>query len=214
MERMDKKTKLSALAMLSLFGLAMVLFIIASDEQSIRSGGTSEATRMTLKELVAKDPPLNKHIELTAFDFGKVFIYNAKLVQFKDVYLPVFPQGEEQSVKNLKLLIWIRNDQNSNEPLIETRQQLEQFVSDFQKHPTAITGVLKHSLTTVNNLTLDAYPGADTNSLRLLWARKFPTQESTNTLWGLCALSFVASIAFGFCLKVWKGKSTRRASPR
>jgi hypothetical protein len=205
---MDKKTKLFAIAMFLFLGLAMVLYIVASDEQSIRSGGTSEAVRMTLKELVAKRPAVNQHIELTAFDFGKVFIYNTKLVQFKEVYLPVFPQGEEQSAKNVKLLIWIRNDQNSNEPLIETRQQLEQFVSDFEKHPTAITGVLKRSLANVNNLTLDAYPGADTNALLLLWARKFPSQESTNTLWGLCALCLVSGIAFGsFFLKAWKGRT-------
>jgi len=195
---MTKKKKLSAMAALLFSGAGLMLFIIAADEQSVLVGGSAEAARMTLGQLVTNGPGANKHIELSDFNFGRTFIYDTKLVQFKDVYLPVFPKNQPQDAKNLKLLVWVRNDKNSNEPLIETRDQVEQFIAGFDTHTKTVTGVLKKPFSDVGKLTIQAYPGVDAKSLLLLWARKFPSQESVNTVWAACVGCVAAGIAACF----------------
>ncbi|PWT99845.1 MAG: hypothetical protein C5B53_04840 [Candidatus Melainabacteria bacterium] len=194
---MAKAKKLAALIALSLFGAALMLFIIVADEQSILASGSLGPARMTLSELIEKGPGTNKHIELTNFNFGKSFVYDTKLVQFRDVYLPIFPNNQPQDAKNLKVLVWIRNDRTSNEPLIETREQVEQFIASFDNHPKTVKGVLRKPFSDVGKLTLELYPGIDTNSLLLLWARNFPSQDSVNNLWMACAACVVVGIAAG-----------------
>jgi hypothetical protein len=190
-----KKKALYALAVLIFLGASLVLFIVAADEQSTISSGLPAAQRISLHNFITQGFGGNKHIELADFYFGRQYIYATKLVQFQDVYLPVFSDGEPENASNLRILVWIRNDRNSNERLIESAQDLDRFVTDVNRHPRAITGVLRQPTDQVRTLTADAYPGTNGQSLQVLWARHFPTQESNNVLWGLCALCLIAAAA-------------------
>ena len=198
---MKKKKALYALAVLIFLGASLVLFIVAADEQSIISSGQSAAQRISLHNFITQGFGSNKHVELADFYFGKQYIYATKLVQFQDVYLPVFSDGEPENANNLRVLVWIRNDRNSNERLIESTQDLDRFVADFNRRPRPITGVLKQPIGRVRALTVDAYPGTDGQSLQVLWARHFPDQESINVLWGICALCLVAAAACAVAYK-------------
>jgi hypothetical protein len=189
------KKALYALAVLIFLGASLVLFIVAADEQSIISSGQPTAQRISLHNFITQGFGSNKHVELADFYFGKQYIYATKLVQFQDVYLPVFPDGEPENATNLRVLVWVRNDRNSNERLIESAQDLDRFVADFNRRPRSITGVLRQPTDRVRTLTADAYPGTNGPSLQVLWARHFPTQESINVLWGICALCLLAAAA-------------------
>jgi hypothetical protein len=177
-----------ALAMLSLFGCALMAFIFAATEQSVISGGLPTAHRISLQDLIAQGPGKNKHIELVDFRFGKSFIYAAELIRFNEVYVPMFPAHEQEDGANLRLLLRIRNDRKSNERLIQTREELDRFVGEFNRDRKSVTGVLQKPIDRVRSLTAEAYPGTNPQSLQVLWARHFPTQGSANVLWGICAL--------------------------
>ena len=192
---MKKKKALYALAVLIFLGASLALFIVAADEQSIISSGLPAAQRISLHNFITQGFSRNKHIELADFYFGKQYIYATKLVQFQDVYLPVFADGEPENAGNLRILLWIRNDRNSNERLIESAQDLDRFVADFNRRPGSITGVLRQPTDRVRTLTADAYPGTNGQSLQVLWARHFPTQESIYVLWGILTLCLVAAAA-------------------
>jgi len=138
------------------------------------------------------------------FYFGKNFIYAAKFVQFRDVYVPVFPDGAPENGANLQVLIWIRNDRNSNQRRIESKQDLDRFVSEFHQHPRPLSGVLRNPSARVRTLTAEAYPGTNLQSLEVLWARDFPTQQSANVLWTICAICFVGA---GICTLAYRRKS-------
>jgi hypothetical protein len=138
-----KKTKaVYALAMLCLFGFALLAFILAANEQSVISSGSPAVNRISLQDLVAQGPGKNKHIELVDFYFGRTFIYTTELVQFNEVYVPVFPRREPEDGANLRL-----------------------------------------------------------------WARHFPTQDSANTLWGVCALCLGGSAVCAVFYKRHRGSS-------
>ena len=201
---MRKKKALYALAVLIFLGASLVLFIVAADEQSMLSSGLPAAQRISLDNFITQGFGGNKHIELAGFYFGKQYIYATKLVQFQDVYLPVFSDGEPENANNLRILVWIRNDRNSNERLIESAQDLDRFVADFNRRPRSITGVLRQPTDRVRTLTADTYPGGNGQSLQVLWARHFPSQESINVLWGICALCLVAAIV---CAVAYKRQS-------
>ena len=192
---MKKKKALFALAVLIFLGASLALFIVAADEQSIISTGQPAAQRINLHNFITQGFGRNKHIELADFYFGKQYIYATKLVQFQDVYLPVFPDGEPENASNLRILLWIRNDRNSNERLIESAQDLDRFVADFNRRPRSVAGVLREPTDRVRTLAADAYPGTNGQSLQVLWARHFPTQESINVLWGILTLCLVAAAA-------------------
>lgn len=194
-----KKLKaIYALTMLMCLGTGLLLFVLAADEQHIVSNGQPEANKISLQELITHGPGANKHIELTDFFFGKQYVYTTKLVQFKEVYVPLFAKGMAEDGSNLHLLLWIRNDQKSNQPLIENQQQLDEFVAGFNRNPSSVSGVLHTPQDTVRKLTADAYPGIDARALQVLWARNFPDQQATNMLWGLMALSIAAGcVLFG-----------------
>ena len=191
---MKKKKALYALAVLIFLGASLALFIVAADEQSILSSGLPGAQRISLHNFITQGVGGNKHIELAGFYFGKQYIYASKLVQFEDVYLPVFSDEEPENANNLRMLVWVRNDRNSNERLIESAQDLDRFVADFNRRPRSITGVLRQPADRVRTLTADTYPGTDGQSLQVLWARHFPTQESITVLWGICLLCLLTAI--------------------
>jgi hypothetical protein len=153
------------------------------------------ADRIRLQDLITQGSGKNKHIELVDFYFGKQYIYAAKLVQFRDVYVPVFPNGESENAGKLQILLWIRNDRNSNEPLVESQQDLDRFVTEFNRRPRSVTGILRKPTDKVRTLTADAYPGTNRQSLQILWARHFPDQQSINVLWGIWTLCLVAAVA-------------------
>jgi hypothetical protein len=201
-----KKKAFYALAVMIFLGASLSLFIIAADEQSIISNGLPAAQRISLHDLFTQGFGKNKHIELVDFYFGKQYIYATKLVQFNDVYLPVFADGEPENASNLRVLLWIRNDRNSNERLIESEQDLDRFVADFNRRPRSVTGVMKEPTDRVQTLTAEAYPGTNRHSLQVLWARHFPTQESINVLWGICALCLVAAAACAVAYRRQSGK--------
>ena len=194
-----EKKALYALAALVFFGAGLVLFILAADEQSVRSSGSPAPARIRLQDLIAQGSSKNKHVELVDFYFGRQYVYSAKLVQFRDVYLPLFPSGQPEDAGNLQILLWIRNDRNSDEPLVQTRQDLDRLVKEFNRSPRSLTGVLRKPTNEVRALT-EAYPGTNRQSLQVLWARHFPAQQSINVLrsiWMLC--SVVAAVcAFAY----------------
>jgi hypothetical protein len=192
-----KKLKaLYALAMLICLGSSLLVFVMAADEQRIVSGGQPDAHNISLQTLIAEGPGSNKHLTLTDFFFGKQYVFTTKLVQFNEVYVPMFPKGQAEDARNLHLLLWIRNDQYSNQPLIENPQQLDELVARVIRNPASLSGVLHSPPTTVRKLTADAYPGTDTQSLQALWARTFPNQQSANLLWGVMGLCFAGGCAF------------------
>src|SRR5262249_44036758 len=135
-----KKKAVFALGMLLLFGAALMGFIIAADEQSMLSSGSPVADKTSLQELIKRGPGKNKHIELTDFYFGRQYIYTAKLIQFQDVYVPVFPKGETENGNNLRVLVWIRNDRNSNQRLILSERDLDKFAAEFSRDPRPLSG--------------------------------------------------------------------------
>jgi hypothetical protein len=190
-----KKKAFYALAVMILLGAGLALFIVAAEEQSVISSGLHAADRIRLHDLITQGSGKNKHVELVDFYFGKQYIYAAKLVQFRDVYVPVFPNGESENASNLQILLWIRNDRNSNEPLVESQQDLDRFVAEFNRRPRSVTGILRKPTDKVRTLTADAYPGANRQSLQILWARHFPDQQSINVLWGIWTLCLVAAAA-------------------
>src|SRR5262245_24626314 len=144
---------LYALSMLMCFGIALLVFIIAAEEQSIVSGGRPDANKISLQNLIAQGPGTNKHVALTDFFVGRQYVFTTQLVRFNDVYVPLFPKGQPEDPRNLHLLLWIRNDRKSNLPLIETQQQLDTFVAGLQKNSVAVTGVLHSAPSTVRKLT-------------------------------------------------------------
>ena len=186
-----------------------MLFILAANEQSVLSSGSPTPERTRLENLIAQRPPANQHIELVDFYFGKNYIYAAKLVQFRDVYLPVFPAGAPQSGANLQVLVWIRNDRNSNQRLIESEQDLNRFVSEFNQHPRPLSGVLRKPTERVRTLAAEAYPRTNLQSLEVLWARDFPTQESANVLWTICATCLAGA---GICGVAYRRQSRSPAA--
>jgi hypothetical protein len=184
-----KKLKaLYAMAMLICFGSALLVFVMAADEQSIVSGGRPDANTISLQSLIAQGPGANKHVALTDFYFGTQYVFTTKLIQFNEVYVPMFPKGQAEDARNLHLLLRIRNDRKSNQPLIENQQQLNEFVAGVNGSPRSVSGVLRSPPSTVRKLTADAYPGTDTQSLQALWARNFPDQRSASFLWGVLGL--------------------------
>ena len=192
-----KKLKgLSALLMLMCFGAGLMVFILAADEQSILSGGQADANTISLQNLIAQGPGTNTHVALTDFFFGKQYVFTTQLVRFNEVYVPIFPKGQAEDPRNLHLLLWIRNDRNSNLPLIETQQQLDEFVAGLNRKSGSVTGVLHSAPSTVRKLTADAYPGTDAQSLQALWARDFPNRQSANLLWGALGLCLAGGCAF------------------
>jgi hypothetical protein len=177
-----------------LFGCSLMMFIMAADEQSVISSGLPLADRIRLQDLIVHGLGKNKHVELQDFYFGKQFIFTTQLVNFNEVYLPVFPAGQPETAGNLKILVYIRNDRQSNEPLMQTREELNRFVAKFNRYPGSVTGVLRPLTDNrVRTLTSEAYSGTDTQSLQVLWARDFPTQDSVLVLWSICAAFLVAS---------------------
>jgi hypothetical protein len=203
-----KKTKaLYALAMLGLFGCGLVVFILAADEQSILSSGLPAADKISLQELITQGSSRNKHIELANFYFGKTFIYTTELVQFNEVYVPMFPSGQPEDGRNLHVLLLIRNDRNSNEPLIQTRGELGRFVAEFDRDPRSVTGVLRKPSDRVRSLTAEAYPGTNGQSLQVLRARDFPTQGFANILWSVCVLCLVGAAACAVAYRRQRGSS-------
>ena len=199
-----KKKALYALGVMIFLGASLALFIVAMDEQSVISSGLSTAEKIRLQDLITKGSNKNKHVELLDFYFGKQYIYATKLVQFKEVYLPVFPRGQAETASNLQLLVWIRNDRNSNEPLIETRQELDRFVTEFNQNPRSVSGILRKPTGTVQKLTADAYPGLSDRPLQILWARHFPDQASISALWLILVLCLAAAVG---CAVAYKRQS-------
>ncbi len=203
----SKKRALYALGILIFLGISMLLFVIAADEQTVLSRGLPAADRMSLADFIAKGSARNQHVELTDFHFGKAHVYTAKLVQFNEAYVPLFPAGEPENAGNLHVLLWIRNDRNSNERLIQSEQDLDRFMADRSRNPQSVTGVLRRPIERVRTLTAEAYPGADVKSLQVLWARRFPNQQSTNVLWILCGLCLLAAGVCAFAYRRFGGKS-------
>jgi hypothetical protein len=161
-------------------GAALLPFVIAADEQSMVSNGLPTPDVIRLQDLMARGPGKNNHIELTDFYFGKQYIYTAKLVQFRDVYVPEFPQGQPENGSHLQLLLWIRNDRNSNQPLIENEQELDRMMAEFRRNPRTVTGILRKPTDRVRTLTVEAYPGTNPAALQVLWARQFPQPAGYN----------------------------------
>jgi hypothetical protein len=193
------RTKLKAfyaLMMLMCFCCGLLFFVVAADEQSVLSNGQPEPNKISLQELIAHGPGPNRHIELTDFYFGTHYVYTTKLVQFKEVYVPIFAKGQAEDASNLHLLFWIRNDRNSNLPLIEDQKQLDELVEGLNRNPGSILGVLHSPPSTVRKLTEEAYPGTDTKSLQALWARDFPAPQAANLMWGLMILCFGGGFGF------------------
>jgi hypothetical protein len=185
----------------------LIAFILGADEQSMISSGLPAADKISLQDLVTQSSSKNKHVEMVDFYFGKSFIYTTELVQFNEVYVPMFPHGQPEDGSNLHLLLLIRNDRNSNEPLIQTREELGRFVAEFNEDPRSVTGVLRKPTDRVRSLTAEAYPGTDGQSLQILWARNFPSQDSVNILWGICALCLAGTAVCAVAYRRKRGSS-------
>jgi len=194
--RRKKLKALFALAMMICFGSSLLVFVMAADEQSIVSGGQPQANAISLQSLITQGPGSNRHLALTDFFLGKQYVFTTSLVQFNEVYVPMFPKGEAEDARNLHVLLWIRNDRNSNQPLIENQQQLDEFVDGVNRNSGSVSGVLRSPPSSVRKLTSDAYPGTETQSLQALWARNFPDQQSANLRWGVLALCLAGGCAF------------------
>jgi len=206
---MNRKKALYGLMMTLFASASLGLFILASTEQSLLSAGSPEAAKIGLSELTAQGSGNNKHVELNGFYFGQGFVYATELVQFNDVYIPVFATGEPEDGSHLRVLVWIRNDRNSNEQLIDNRKALVDFVSKFNRAPRAVSGVLKSPDREVRELAAKAYPGVNHESLQLLWARTFPSPRTTAYLWDLWLACLISAIVCGVVFR--RQPKTRRS---
>jgi len=117
------------------------------------------------------------------------------------VYVPVFVNGRSENGSNLRILVWIRNDRNSNQRFIESGRDLDRFVEEFNRHPQPVSGVLRQPTGVVRKLATEAYPGAPAGSLQVLWARDFPKLQLVNLLWGLMAVFFLGA---GLCAVAYR----------
>lgn len=205
----NRKRAAFALGMLIFFGCGMLTFIIAANEQSVLGSGKPETERISLQDLMTRGAPANKHIELADFYFGRQFVYTSKLTQFQDVYVPVFAKGQPEDGAHLQLLVWIRNDRTSNQRLVQSYQDLDEFVAEFNRNPRTLTGMLVKPIDRVRSLTLEAYPGTNAAALQVLWARDLPDQSTINIQWMLMGFCFVAA---GACLVAFlrSGKAKAR----
>jgi hypothetical protein len=209
---MNRKKAVYGFAMFLFASASLGSFILAASEQSLLSIGSPAAARIGLQELIAQGPGKNKHVELTGFYFGKHYVYTAQAVQFKDVYVPVFPTDKPEEAGNLQILVWIRNDRNSNERFIESQSDLEEYVSKFNQAPRFVSGVLQKPTKQVRALTAEAYPGMNGEALQILWARDFPSQSSINVLWSLLIGCLAATVVCGVAYR--RQSRTRSASIR
>jgi len=78
---------------------------------------------------------------------------------------------------------------------MESQQDLDRFVAEFNRRPRSVIGVLRKPADKVRTLMADAYPGTNPQSLQVLWARHFPAQQSINVLWSILTLCLVAAAA-------------------
>jgi len=80
------------------------------------------------------------------------------------------------------------------------RLVLDRFVAEFNRGPRSITGMLRKPIDRVRTLAADAYSGMDRDSLQILSARDFPSQQSVNDLWStlMLCLSGAAACALGY----------------
>jgi hypothetical protein len=93
-----KRSKaLCALAVLVLFGASSMMFVLAADEQSIISSGLPTADKINLQELSAQGNRRNRHVEVADFHFGKTFVDTTDLIQFNEVYVPMFANGSRRT---------------------------------------------------------------------------------------------------------------------
>ncbi len=118
---MKKKKAFYALAVMILLGAGLALFIIAVEEQSVISSGLPAADRIRLHDLITQGSGRNKHVELVDFYFGKQYIYMfapQKWCSSEMSTCRCFLNGEPENASNVQILLWIRNDRNSNEPLV------------------------------------------------------------------------------------------------
>jgi len=202
----NKTKALYALVVLGLVGCGLTVFILAADEQSIISSGLPAAEKISLQGLIQQRSSRSKHVELADLYFGKTFIYTTELVRFNEVYVPMFANGQPEDGRNLHVLLLIRNDRNSNEPLIQTRDELGQFVAEFNRGPRSVRGVLRNPIDRVRSLTAEAYPGTNVRLLQVLWARDFPNQNSANILWSICVGCLVGAAA---CVVAYRRQGRR-----
>ncbi|PYX24377.1 MAG: hypothetical protein DMG82_08675 [Acidobacteria bacterium] len=74
------------------------------------------------------------------------------------------------------------------------------FVAEFNRSPRSITGMLRKPIDPVRTLAADAYSGMDRESLQILSARDFPSQQSVNDLWSILMLCLAgaAPCALGY----------------
>lgn len=177
-------TALSAM----IFGCtALILLIMSAEETTLLGGSTLEPKAITLSELVKSEIDTsnkstagkrrNKHFQLTNYQFGKVVIYDSRIVDVRDLYLPVFEAGHVDDPHSLRLLIWLRNDQTSNEPHVRDISQFEPFIRKCVAEKHAFQGFLHDSNSIVSKLVEEAYPGCDTKSIKLLWCRTMPDKN-------------------------------------
>jgi hypothetical protein len=198
---MNRKKALCGFVMFLFAGASLGMFIIAANEQSVLAAGSPQAASTSLSDLIAPNPVKNKHVELSGFYFGKHYIYTAQVVQFQDVYVPIFESGKPEEPGNLRTLVWIRNDRNSNERFIQSASDLNDFVLKFNQAPRAINGVLQSPTSQVRDLTVEAYPGVNAAELQVLWARDFPTQSSANIFWSLSIGCLIATAVTGIAYR-------------
>lgn len=198
---MNKKKAIYGFAMILFASASLGVFILASSEQLLLSTGSPNAEKIRLPELTAQRSSTNNHIELSGFYFGTKYVYGAELVQFNEVYLPIFLIGEPEDGSHLQVLVWIRNDRNSNERFIGSRKDLDDFVSKYNRAPRAVSGVLQKPTSEIRQLTAEAYPGVKSEALQVLWARDFPSRRSTAYLWDLWLACLIVMVVFGVAFR-------------
>jgi hypothetical protein len=72
------------------------------------------------------------------------------------------------------------------------RLVLDGFVAEFNRSPRSITGMLRKPIGPVRTLAADAYSGMDRESLQILSAGDFPSQQSVNDLCSILMLCWRA----------------------
>ena len=75
------------------------------------------------------------------------------------------------------------------------RLVLDRFVAEFNRSPRSITGMLRKPIDRWRALAADAYSGMDRESLQILSAGDFPSQQSVNDLWSILMLCLAGAAA-------------------
>jgi hypothetical protein len=173
----------------------------------IFSQGSREPQVIRLADLEAQGPGDNIHLTVTDFRFGPNFVAEEKRGQWNRVWIPVFPEGQQQDDKKaIKVLVKTFHVKNDNE-----RQVF------YQKRN--LTGIITNSIHSLDSSELrelqKGYPGVDTSAILVIEeGRSFPGPGSMIWKFGAGGGMLLTALVCGVAWLILKLKARSEIKPR